>query len=403
MIINKIIWSIASILILLSSIYFSKKYKFIQLNIKKIIQNLKKEKDINTKSIIMLSLAAKIGIGSISGIALAIFIAGPGTIFWIQIITILTVINTYVETYIAIKYSKKLNNKNIGGPSYYIKNGLKNNTLSKIVSIIIFISFLIGFIPIQANTIVNSININKIFLIVIILFITSISIFGGIKKITKITDKLVPIMIIIYLLIAIIITLKNINIIPNILKNIINQALNIKAFTTSFLPCLITGIQRAIFASESGIGIGTIIPATTKNKNYNKSALIQVLCVYITIFLICNATAIILLTSNYNILNIKNINGIELIHYAFNFHFNKIGTPLLFIIIFLFSFSTIISGYINLENSTKLNKTLLKIITLIFIFLGCIINATAIWTTIDTIIGILAIINIYAIYKIEKK
>lgn len=391
MIINKIIWAVASFLLITSSIYFSKKYKFKQLNLKKIIKSTK-----NHSSIIKLSLASKIGVGSISGIALAIYIAGPGTIFWIQIFTILIAINTYKETYTALKYKKYT-----GGPAYYIKYGLKNNKLSKITKIIIFISFLIGFIPIQANTIINSININKNIMTLLIIIISSFTIIKGIKTITKITDKLVPIMIILYLIIAIVITIKNIEIIPNIIKIILKQAFNIKAFKASFLPCIITGIQRAIFATESGIGIGTIIPSNTNSKDYENTSLSQILCIYITIFLICNASAIILLTTNYQNMKFININGIELIKYAFQFHFNKIGIIILFIIIILFSFSTIISGYINLEKSTKINKNFLKLITLFFIYLGCIINATTIWTTIDTLIGILAIINTYAIYKIK--
>lgn len=392
MIINKIIWAIASITLIISSIYFTKKYKFKQLNIKKLI-NIKKE-----KSIILLSLASKIGVGSISGIALAIYIAGPGTLFWIQIFTILIAINTYVETKIALKYKKYT-----GGPAYYIKYGLKNKNLSKIVKTIIFISFLIGFIPIQANTIINSININKNILTLLICVFTTLIILKGIKTITKITDKLVPLMILLYLIISIIITIKNINIMPNIIKSIITQALNIKAFTTSFIPCIITGLQRAIFASEAGIGIGTIISSNTNSKDHEKTCYAQILCIYITIFLICNATAIILLTSNYQNINLININGIELIKNAFQYHFKTLGQILLFIIIFLFSFSTIISGYINLEKSTKIKKIILKPLTIIFIYLGCIINATTIWTTIDTLIGLLAIINTYTIIKLEKK
>ncbi len=392
MIINKIIWAFASILIIISSINFTKKYKLKQLNIKN-FTNLQKE-----KSLILLSLASKIGVGSISGIALAIYIAGPGTLLWIQIFTILIAINTYIETKISLKYKK-----NIGGPAYYIKYGLKNKKLSKVIKLIIMISFLIGFIPIQANTIINSININKTLLTISICLISAITILKGIKTITKITDKLVPIMIILYLSLAFIITIKNINIIPNILKTIIMQALNIKAFTTSFLPCIITGLQRTIFATEASIGIGTIIPSNTNSKNHEKIAISQILCIYITIFLICNATAIILLTSNYQNLNITNINGIELMKYAFQFHLKNIGIILLFIIIFLFSFSTIISGYINLEKNTKTKKTIIKILTIIFIYLGCTINATTIWTTIDTLIGILAIINTYTIIKLDKK
>ena len=411
--INKILWAIASSLIIISSIYFSYKLKFKQLNFFKLFKSLKKSKSINPISNLSLSLAGKIGVGSISGIALAINIGGVGSIFWMWVITIFSAINTYVESFLACKYGVIKSKERNCGPSYYIKYGLKNNKLSIICSIIILISFLIGFIPIQSNTIIksfNSINLfdNKIY-IILLCFISSIIILGGIKKINKATDRIVPFMIILYILLSFIIIIKNYLLIPNILKNIIINAFNFKSFFSSFLPTMIIGIQRGIFASESSIGIGSIATSNIFSNYYEKISYIQVISVYITVFLVCTATALIILTSNYETMNFKNINGIELVQYAFSYHFGKFSNLLILIIIFLFSFSTILTGFYYIDNSVKFfsNKKIIlfitKIITIIFIYLGCILSAGIIWKLIDSLIAILAIINIYSIIRLKKE
>ena len=127
-----IIWYIASILIIYLAIKGSIKYKFIQLNIQEIIKGIKSKSnnDIKPLSSLCISLAAKIGVGSLSGIALAIYYGGIGTIFWIVIIGLLISINTYIECILGIKYRIKIKNRYIGGPSYYIKKCLNNKYLS---------------------------------------------------------------------------------------------------------------------------------------------------------------------------------------------------------------------------------------------------------------------------------
>ena len=148
-IINNKLWILTSILIIYVGIYFTFKLKGIQLNVIKMIKELIKKENttngLNSFKILMLTLAGRIGVGSISGIALAIYLNGPGTIFWIWFISLLSAPLSYCETYLGIKYKEKDNNNNayIGGPSYYIKKGLNNYNLGSLYSIIIIISSII--------------------------------------------------------------------------------------------------------------------------------------------------------------------------------------------------------------------------------------------------------------------
>ena len=418
--INKIFWAIATALIIISGLYFSLKLKFIQFNLKKIIsytfKSTKKTNGLNTFSTLMLTLAGKIGVGSIAGVALALFIGGPGTLFWMWIIALISAANTFVETYVGILYKEKdENNYYKGGPSYYIKNGLNKKKLATVCSIIIILCYLVGFVPIQANTITKSLNeiilINPNIVGIILCIISALIIFGGIKKISNISNKIVPIMTLLYLIVAIFIIIKNINLIPSIIITILKDAFNIKPFFTGFMTTLTVGIQRGIFANESGLGTGSITSSATIENNPEKSGYVQMLGIYITTLLICTATTLIIMTSNYIQINFLNINGIEITQYAFAYHLGKIGNILVFIFILLFAFSTILTGYYYIESNLKFLKSninkkelaITKIITLLFLFIGCIISSKTLWDIVDALIAILAIINIYTLLKLKDK
>lgn len=419
-IINKLLWAVASALIIISGIYFSLKLNFIQLHVKKILSSTFKNNQysngLSPFSTLMLTLAGKIGVGSIAGVALAIYIGGPGTIFWMWLIALISSSNTFVETYIGIIYKEKDENDIYkGGPSYYIKNGLNKKKLAIFCSILIIICYLIGFIPIQANTITKSVNeiiyINPIIIGIILCSFAAMIIFGGIKQISQVSNKIVPIMTLLYLLVACLIVIKNINMMPTILLNILKSAFNIKPFFTGFMTTLVIGIQRGIFANESGLGTGSIASSTTSDNNPIKAGYVQMLGIYITTLLICTSTVFIIMTANYNSINFVDVNGIEITQYAFKYHLGNFGNILIFISILLFAFSTILTGYYYIESNLKFFKPnithkqliIIKITTLIFLFIGCIISSKQLWNIVDCLIALLAIINIYSLLKLRNK
>lgn len=415
---NKILWYIATLLLVSSGVYFTIKLKFIQFKITKIIKSIfKKEKETGIKSYetLMMVLAGRIGVGSIAGVALAIHLGGIGSIFWMWIIAIISASLSYVETVLGILYKEKDGIFYKGGPSYYIKNGLNKKVLGGLYAILIILSYVGGFLSIQSNTITKSINqityISPIIVGIIISIVTFIIIFGGIKRIAYISSKIVPFMIIGYILIALYCIITNINLIPNIFINIIKSAFNIKSFFTGFIPTLIVGIQRGIFSNEAGLGTGSIASSTVNTNNYEKQGYIQMVGVYITTLLICTSTALIILTSDYTTLNIKDINGIEITQYAFTYHLGNVGNYLVFLSIILFSFTTILTGYYDGESCLKyffkdikkIYLLILKILTILVLFIGCLIKASSIWLFVDILVACEAIINIYALVKLRKR
>ena len=402
-------WYIASILIIYLSVILTKKFKFIQINIKKIIIALKSKSKNNISPFASLSttLAAKIGVGSLSGIALAIYFGGVGTIFWIIIISLLVSVNTYYECFLGIKYRDNVMDKYIGGPSYYIKKCLNNKKLSLLYSILIIITYSGLFLSIQTNTIIsitNYFNINNHLAIIVLIFVVFLIIIKGTERVIKVNQILVPIMLIFYFLLGIYIIIKKNLIIPSILVNIIREALTLK----SIIPVFLIGMQRAIFISESSLGTSAISASTCDNLPTNQG-LIEVLGIYITIFIVCLTTFFIIVTSNYQIINFSSLNGIELIIYAFNYHFGNCGGIILSIITIMFAFSTIISSYffgesnLNIISKKSNIKIIFKISFILILIISCYIKANILWNLTDYFVALLAIINVSSMIKINNR
>ena len=419
---SKIVWLVATSSIIISGIYFTFKLKFVQFRFIKMFKSLfiknKNNETIKPFESLMMVLAGRIGVGSIAGIAISIYYGGVGSIFWMWISSILGGSLTFIETSLGMIYQKK-DIKNIckGGPSYYIKYGLNNKLLGNIYALIIIISDIVGFISIQTNTITHSIqeivNIDSKIIGLILSILVIIIIVGGAKRIANFSSKMVPTMTFLYLFVCLIIIIINIDKIPQIFVTIFECAFEFKAIGGGVLGSMIIGIQRGIFSSEAGIGTGAIASAATEtNTEEEKLAqgYTQVLGIYITTFLICTSTALIVLTSDISNLNFNNFNGIELVQIAFTKHLGNIGNYFVLLIIFLFAFTTILSSYYNGESSLKYfiekpkkSLKLLKLFTCFSIMFGAVSSSNIIWDFIDAFVGILAIINIYAIIKLKDK
>lgn len=416
--IENFLWIIFVIVILINSLYFSLKLKFPQLNIKDMIKNLRegtsKETGITSFETLFMSLASKIGVGSLSGISFAIYYAGIGVIFWIIIFSFFISINSYLENYLASLYKVKDGKYYKGGPSYYIKYGMNKKILSNIYSILLIFTYLFGFITIQNNTITKffyvTYNTNTYIVSLIVALFSCYFIFKGIKSISSLCSSLVPVMCIIYLIIGIVVFTININNVPRFLSDIVTSAFSsTKSLNAGFLTSLILGIKRGVFSSEAGLGSGAILCACSSSKSPKKDGYLGVISTYFINIFITFLTGIIVYFSNYKALNISNINGIEITRYAFNNLLGHFGDVMLLIIVIMFAVSSIITGYYYCENGLKLFTSkkilifLLKLLTVIVIFLGGILSSSFIWNIIDIFILILSVINIYAIVKLKNK
>lgn len=409
--ISDIIWVITTFLILYVGLFYTIKLKLPQFKLTNVFKKNEGNEKSNTLKLLSLTLAGKIGVGSIAGIALCIFQGGKATIFWLWISSIILASLTYVETKLSIKYRSKENNRYVGGPSFYIEKGLNNKKLAKAYAFLIILAYVLAFISVQTNTIVKQMemtfNFSKLSIAIFLVVITYFSLKKGVDSISNLTAFLVPVMGGIYICIGIYVITNNFDQTLVVLKEIVTEAFDIEGLKGAILIPIIIGIERGVFSSESGIGTTAMITALSNNNDVEKEAKLQVLATFFTSLVICTITALIILTTSYQNINFTDINGIEVVTYAFYKHLGPIGIIILTIVIFLFAFSTIITcfyyGEASLKYLTSKNTNYLKWIVIAIMIYSSFSSPVVIWNTTDIIIAMIAIINVYAMYKLKDK
>lgn len=385
-------WTILIIFLFCFSVYLSVRLKFqnYKINIKELIRN--------DKTSLYLTLGTKIGVGSIIGTTSSIIIGGFSSVIWIILFSILTTSIIYCEAYLGRKNRVKLNNDYIGGPNFIVKNKL----ISFISLMLLLLIYTFMFQMIQMNTISNmillNVNISKKLILIVFLIILLVTINLKIKEILNIMNKIVPIMCLFFIIVCLYGIISNYDILFSTIEVYLKDIFSIK----SILCGMIIGIKRSIFMNELLIGTTSLSASTDKNDiNISiKYQILSVLFITITMTLLISSLILIYIYNN-PIINDYNL----LINNIFHTTYGSIGTLFLIIILILFGFTTILSGFYigktNIEYLTK-SKLILNIFKLIFIVVtlfGIIINNFFIWKYLDNLIFIMIIINSYSIIK----
>ena len=385
-------WTILIIFLFCFSVYLSVKLKFqnYKINLKELIRN--------DKTSLYLTLGTKVGVGSIIGTTSSIIIGGFSSVIWIILFSILTTSIIYYEAYLGRKNRVKLNNDYIGGPNFIVKNKL----LSFLSLILLLLIYTFMFQMIQMNTISNmillNVNISKKLILIVFLIILLVTINLKIKEILNIMNKIVPIMCLFFIIICLYGIINNYDILFSSIEVYLKDIFSIK----SILCGMIIGIKRSIFMNELLIGTTSLSASTDKN-DINISIKYQILSIFfitITMTLLISSLILIYIYNN-PIINDYNL----LINNIFHTTYGSIGTLFLIIILILFGFTTILSGFYigktNIEYLTK-SKLILNVFKLLFIVVtlsGIIINNFFIWKYLDNLIFIMIIINSYSIIK----
>lgn len=399
------------LILLIFGIYFSFKINFVHFNPVKTMKSIFKKENkegVSSFKALCLSLANRVGVGSLSGVSLSLYLGGIGSVFWMWISTIICSSTTMIETVVSLKYRKKINNYEYeGGPFYYISLGLKKYKLAILYAIVFLISYAGGFLTIQSNTISRVVTqivpVKEVIVGIIIVLLTSFVIFKNKKELIDIVSKIIPFITLVYIISCLVIIIPNYCFIDDIIKLIIKEAFNPKCFVTGFT----VGITKSIFSTEAGIGTGTIASSSATNSTPFEQGLVQVFGVFFDTFVISTLTVFVVMLSPSLNLNLVNVNGIEITNYAFIYNLGSIGGLIITISIILFAYSTIIGGYYYGEVAFKYvfkNKYIMffKIVVLLLLFLSTIISSDIIWNIIDKFIIVLGLINVYSVYKLEK-
>lgn len=305
------------------------------------------------------ALSATIGLGNIAGVAVAVSLGGPGAVFWMVFIAFFSMSAKFVSATLGQLYRKINKDGSIsGGPMYYLSLGLKEqgfSKLGKILGAMYAVSIIGGAFGggnmFQANQSYELfgklIGIPNYIYGIILAILVGIVIVGGIKRIGKTTEKIVPLMVVLYVGASLFVILTNFEKIPFVLSSILNQAFNPDAAYGGFIGALVVGIKRAVFSNEGGVGSASIAHSAAKTDEPVREGIVAMIGPFIDTIIVCFMTAsVILITADSNPLYKVGggINGAELTSAAF-------GTTIswfpyvLSIVVFLFSFSTMISWY----------------------------------------------------------
>ena len=356
-------------------------------------------------------LASRVGVGNIAGVAIAISSGGPGAVFWMWITALIGMSSAFVESSLAqlFKIRDYDNHHFRGGPAYYITQGLGQKWLGIVFALSLIFCFGFVYEAVQTNTIAVTAKAawgwDEHAVGVALVIMTAPIIFGGIRRVSRFAEILVPLMATLYLLMALYIIITNISLIPHVFGQIFSSAFKFEAAGGGLLGGLISqtmmiGIKRGLYSNEAGQGSAPNAAAAAEVKHPVSQGMIQMLGVFVDTIIVCSCTAFIVLVYQQPY---GDLSGAELTQAAIISQVGAWGADFLAIILFMFAFSTVIGNYAYAESNVQFIKNhwlltaLFRMLVLGWVYFGAVANVPLIWDMADMAMGTMAWINLVAI------
>lgn len=391
--------------------YFGRMFSYLKAD-----KNQSNDGSVTGRQALFVSIGGRVGGGNIAGVAVAISLGGPGAIFWMWLVALVGMVTSIVECSLAQLYKHRTHEGTLrGGPARFIMHGLGPNYrwLAVIYAICLLLSFAIGFNAFQGNTVagaaLDSFGIDCVYTGIFIAILGGLVIFGGIKRISKAADVVVPVMAILYLVMAIVIILMNITELPAVFKTIFESAFGYNSAIGGGMGVAIQqGMKRGLFSNEAGLGSAPNVAATAEVDHPITQGIAQSLSVFIDTIVICSCTAFVILLGTSYVPG-ADIDGIVLVQSSLAAELGDWSKYLLTIAVLLFAFSSIIYNYYLGENALsflfkgdknkeRLPILLLRIAVIAILFLGSTApQATSVFFFSDPLMGVLALINLLAL------
>ncbi|WP_010291683.1 alanine/glycine:cation symporter family protein [Clostridium senegalense] len=427
---NEVLWSSVLLVLLLGTgIFFTIRLKFVQVRkfgegFKRVFGgiNLKGKKagkdGMSSFQAVATAIAAQVGTGNLAGAATAIAAGGPGAIFWMWVSAFLGMSTIYAEAVLAQLFKTRVEGEVTGGPAYYIKNGIKNKKIGGFLSVFFAISctLALGFMgnAVQANSISdafnNSFGVSPLIVGIIVSIIGGFVFFGGMGRIASVTEKVVPFMAGMYILVGVIVIAMNGNQLLPAFKAIFVGAFNPQAVVGGAIGITIRqavryGVSRGLFSNEAGMGSTPHAHAVANVKHPSEQGSVAIVSVFIDTFVILTLTALVIITSGA--LNEGNLTGIQLTQRAFELTLGGFGDVFVAICLLFFAFSTIIGWYFFGENNIKFlfgkkGLTPYRILVMIVVIIGSTLKVDLVWQLADTFNGLMVIPNLIALLVLSR-
>lgn len=371
----------------------------------------KKKKKIGSFHAFAVSLSSRVGTGNLAGVASAIFVGGPGAVFWMWVMALFGAATAFVEATLAQLYKRKGADSFYGGPAYYMQMGLHKPWMGVVFAVLITLTFGVANQVVQSNTLcaalADAFDTNQAWIGVVLSVSTLIIVFGGIRRISHFASIVVPFMAIGYILLALVVVLLNITRLPDMFLLIVRSAFGLEqAVGGAIGMAVMQGVKRGLFSNEAGEGSAPNAAAIATTSHPVKQGLLQALGVFADTLVICSCTAfIILLSGEWN----SGRDGIILTKYALESEVGQAGGLFITAAIFLFAYSTIIANYFygetNIRFMTKKRGAvyLFRIITGMVVMAGSLVTLQTAWSVVDLAMGLMTIFNLVAIFLLSPR
>ena len=421
---NDILYSyVLIILLVLGGIYFTVRTHGAQFRLLKQQFNAVTEKaekgGVSSFQALVVSTASRVGTGNIIGVATALCVGGFGSVFWMWVIAIIGAASAFVESTLAQIYKKKGKEGCYGGPAYYIEAATKKKGLAILFSVFLVLTYGIGFNMLASYNLQSTFatygfynaQITPWIIGGVIAVLVGICLIGGGRRIVSVTSFLVPIMGVIYIVVALVISILNISALPGIFKQIFSEAFDLQAIFGGFGgSCVMYGIKRGLFSNEAGVGSAPNASASAEVSHPAKQGLVQVLSVFIDTLFVCTATAFLCMTSGVTPPT-GSSQAAAYVQSAISVSLGQVGPVFITVAMILFAFTTLLGNlyyvdktinYLLGKEPTKVFKNIYRIVASLVIFVGAGLSADLLWGIADVMMAGMTIINMPVIIYLGK-
>jgi AGCS family alanine or glycine:cation symporter len=364
---------------------------------------------------LVVSVAGRVGGGNIAGVAVAITLGGPGAVFWMWVIGLMGMATSFFECSLAQLYKRaEPDGTYRGGPAYYMKHGLNKPWMAVIFSVLLLVTFGFGFNAVQSYIVATSVEasfgvptwMTGLFLAACI----GLIIFGGIKRIARVAEIVVPIMALGYFAMALVVLALNISEVPAVLMHIVKSAMGFEeAVAGGFAAVVMQGVKRGLFSNEAGLGSAPNVAAVAYVRHPAEQGMVQSLSVFIDTIVMCSCTAVIILLSDAYQPGALEVNGVALTQNALAEHVGSWGQGYISIALLLFSFSSIMYNYYLGENSlnyfSEENQhvfNVFRVLVIALVFWGSQQDLGTVFVFADLTMGLLGVVNLAAMAMLAK-
>ena len=403
------------IMLLFTGLYYTFRTGFVQLRmfretIRVILEKPVGEEAVSSFHALMVSTASRVGTGNIIGISTAICFGGYGAVFWMWVIAVIGGASAFIESTLAQIYKKRGEHGSYGGPAYYIEAALNSRPLAVVFAAALIMTYGVGFNMLCAYNLQSTFAVYSFYVPettpwiigAVLAVLVGYCLLGGARRVIKATSTLVPLMGMIYIAVAFVLTVMHIELVPGIIGKIFSEAFDFQTIFAGFAgSCVMYGVKRGLYSNEAGVGSAPNAAASADVSHPVKQGLVQMLSVFIDTLLICTATAFMCMSSGIE--PTPELAGAPYVQAALAVSLGEYAKTFITVSMVLFAFTTLLGNLYYVDNCFAyiLKRVPGKTFTMVYRIIACAViyvgagsSMGLMWDTSDVLMGFMAIINL---------